>query len=73
MKMYLAITVEIKENDYNGLYAFAYPVSENSNLKAIVERWENALHVNVFQTRKKAMEVVAAWNESYKRNGTYAF
>lgn len=71
--MYLAITVEIKEDNYNGLYAFAYPVSENSNIKSVLDSYKNIVHANVFQTRKKAREVVEDWNTAYKNNGTYAF
>lgn len=71
--MYIAFTVEIDEEENKGLYAFAYPLSEHDNAKAKIDLFPNVKYCNVFQTRKKAREVVAAWNEAYKANGTYAF
>lgn len=70
--MYISFTVEINDGTYNGLYAFAYPLSGNDNAKDIIDLYPNVKFCNVFATRKKAREVVTAWNDSYKANGTYA-
>lgn len=63
------IAVSIKENDKN--YAYMIKVSEMDNLvgKLNIKGIEFA---NMFDTKKKAGEVVEYWNECYRKNGTYA-
>lgn len=56
-----------------GYYAYAVRCSESDNLKAVLERVGGLVYANVYQTRKRAEEVVKAWNEQYKANGTYLF
>jgi len=75
--MYLAIGLQINDDKNKGFYAFAVPIKESDNVCCVIDRHNNTgssvMHANIFSTRKKAAEIVKAWNEAYKRNGTYAF
>ena len=79
--MYMAITVKMDNgNIFTGeaatkelYYSYAQKVSENENIAAKLDMIGGLLHANIYPTKKRACEVVAAWNEAYKRNGTYAF
>ncbi len=71
---YAAIAIE--SIPHPGTYRAALvPLSESSDVLGAVAqvytpRTEELLHINVFTTRRRAAEVVAAWNESYRLNGT---
>ena len=75
--MYLAIGLQINDEENKGFYAFAVPITESDNVCFAIDRYNSAtqtvMHANIFTTKKKTREVVEAWNEAYKRNGTYAF
>lgn len=84
MNFYIAVTVEQNRNEsiftdktaheYNpGLYAYVIKCTENDNIKAVLERIGGLLHANIYPTRRQAAETMKAWNEAYKRNGTYLF
>ena len=66
---WLAVTAENKD----GLYAYAIRVSDCEDVAWKLSSIVNLKHANIMPTKKKAREVVDCWNESYKRNGTYAF
>lgn len=54
-------------------YAFAFRVSENDNLKSRLDGVQNLNAANICQSKKQAAEIVTAWNEGYKANGSYMF
>ena len=67
-KYYAAITVQ--EN--GKYYAYCVPFTDNDN--AVSKLAINGIvAANIYGTRKRACEVVDAWNGSYKRNGVYMF
>lgn len=65
---YFAVTVE--EN--GKYYAFVIRASECDNLLSKLDI-KGIIHANIYQTKKKAEEVVDRWNADYKTNGTYLF
>ena len=83
-KFYIAVTVEQNKNDvifqdktntdYNpGYYAYIIPCTEYDNIKARLESVGGLLHANIYDTKKRAAEIVKAWNAAYKSNGTYLY
>ena len=66
---YYALTVS--ENGKN--YSYVLKVSESNNLLAVLKYHKNLTIVHQCETKKKAVELVNFWNESYKANGTYMF
>ena len=67
--IFLALTVE--EN--GKFYSWAYKVSSRNNLCDVLARIENLVSANVCDSCSKAKEIVSAWNDTYKANGTYLF
>ena len=65
---YIAVTVE--EN--GKYYAYAVIVSQNDNVLSKLAI-KGILHANICETKKKCIEIVNLWNNSYKANGTYIF
>ena len=65
---FIAITVEENQR----FYAYVIPVSSNDNLLSKLEL-KGILHANIYETKKRAEEVVKSWNEAYFKNGTYLF
>lgn len=48
-------------------------VSEMDNVYAMLDSWAGIEFANICASKKQAKEIAAAWNESYKKNGTYFF
>lgn len=79
--MYLAIIVEIdRKNIFTGeesaepkYYAYAEKVRNGANVLSQLDIIGCLKVAEIYQTRKEAIEVVARWRNSFKRNGTYAF
>lgn len=71
--MYIACSVTVNDSHANGKYAYSVRLGENDNVCAVLSRVHGLDYANVFQTKKKAAEIVTAWNDAYKANGTYAF
>lgn len=67
--IFLALTVE--EN--GKFYSWAYKVSSRNNLCDVLARIKNLVSANVCDSYSKAKEIVSAWNDTYKANGTYLF
>lgn len=67
--IFLALTVE--EN--GKFYSWAYKVSSRNNLCDVLARFKNLVSANVCDSYSKAKEIVSAWNDTYKANGTYLF
>ena len=67
-RMFISVTIEENKK----YYAYVIPVSSNDNLLSKLSN-ENILHANIYNTKKRAEEVVKMWNESYVKNGTYLF
>ena len=67
---YLYIAVQVKEN--GKYYAYAFHVSESDNLLSKL-KIKNIVTANIYRTKKRAVEVVEAWNLMYKENGNYMF
>ena len=62
--------VSIEQNGKN--YAYAMRVSDQDNLIAKF-KIKGITTAIVCGTRKKAKELVTAWNTSYRENGTYLY
>lgn len=67
-RFYIAVT----EKCEGGNYAYWISVTENDNVLTKLNN-PRIIFGNIFNTHKRAAEVAAAWNESYKANGTYLF
>ena len=65
---YFAVTIE--EN--GKYYAYAVKANENDNILCKL-KIKNIKCANICLTKKRAAEIVEAWNDSYKTNGTYMF
>ena len=65
------LLLNVKEN--GKLYAWAYKTSANNDLLSVLARFKNLHTVNVCRTFTEAKQTAAAWNETYKQNGTYLF
>ena len=83
-RFYIAVTIEQDRNERTfserinpnydpGYCAFVVPVSEQDNLKSVLDRIGGLQYANIFPTKKAAEEVDRYWNEGYKANGTYFF
>lgn len=64
------IAVQVTENGKN--YAYAVKVSESDNLLSKLAI-KGIAAANLCSTKKEAEEVVTAWNEAFKNNGSYMF
>ena len=69
MKRYYIAVTEKREG---GNHAYWIYLTENDNVLSILSN-PRIMFGNIFSTLKRAEEVVDAWNESYKANGTYLF
>lgn len=67
MKKYYAL-VQIKENEkYDGCIIL---ISESDNILSKL-KVRNAVSINIFDTRKRAYDVLLSWRETWIENGTY--
>lgn len=67
-KHYIVVTVE-KSGKF---YSYVLPVSENVNLIAAL-KINGIINATTCGTRERAADIVNAWNDSYKRNGSFLF
>ena len=51
--------------------AFAVSTSGCNNLVSLLDSIGGLVTANVCNSRKEAEEIARAWNETYKKNGTY--
>ena len=65
---YCAVTIE--ENAK--YYSYVVKVSPSDNVLSKLSI-NGILHANIYETKKRAAEIVAFWNAAYKANGTYLF
>lgn len=82
-RFYMAVTVrqdrnesifEGKKGEYNpGYYSYIIPVNESLNIKSSLDAVGGLVSANIYPTRKRAAEVVNAWNDGYKAAGLYLF
>lgn len=83
-RFYIAVTIKQDRNERTfseridpncdpGYCAYVVPVSEQDNLKSVLDSIGGLQHANIFPTRKAAEEVARYWNDGYKANGTYFF
>ena len=81
---YIAVTVKQDKNDViftertktecnPGYYSYIIKCTESDNLCCVLGRVGGLLHANLCPTKKRAVEIVTAWNNNYKANGTYLF
>lgn len=71
MNKNLFIVVSVSEN--GKMYAWAFKVAACQNLVDVLASIKNLVTANVCDTMKAAKETASAWNEAYKRNGSYLF
>ena len=55
------------------LYAVASPFSTSKNLAWEFDPAHGTVTANICETKKRAQEIAAVWNESFRKNGTYAY
>lgn len=67
--IFLALTVE--EN--GKFYSWVYKTSSRNNLCSVLAGIANLVSANVCDSFSKAKDIVSAWNDTYKANGTYLF
>ena len=63
---YFHIAVTIKEDEK--LFSYGIKVAEGDNLLSIL-KIENIIWANIYQTKKRAEEVVNMWNDGFIKNG----
>ena len=68
-RIWLGLTVE----DGGKFYSWAHQVPCGDDLKSFFGMVAHLQTATAFPTRKAACEAVAAWNEAYRRNGTFMF
>lgn len=73
MKKFNNLFLLINEEKDGKFCACAKKVSASLNLLAYINMYKDICTLNVCQTWKEATETAAAWNETYKRNGTYMY
>lgn len=66
---YLAATVK-KDGMY---YSHIIIVGESDNLLSVLKRYGNLRNAIICPTKKRAVELVNIWNDSYRNNGTHMF
>ena len=64
---YLAIT----EQEDGKNFAFVVRYYNCNNLLSTLLQYRNLKFVHIYDSKKKAEEVVEAWNNDFKANGTY--
>lgn len=67
-RSYIAVTIE--EN--GRFYSYVIKTGNQNNLLAVLHI-AGIVTANICDTFKAAKEIVTAWNENYKANGTYMF
>ena len=67
--IFLALTIE--EN--GKFYSWAYKTSSRNNLCSVLAGIANLVSANVCDSFSKAKDIVSAWNDTYRANGTYLF
>lgn len=83
-KIYLAVTVEQDRNhreftqrpseEYSpGYYSYVLPCKAGENLKFVLDCIGGLQLAHLCNTKREAEDLVTAWNDSYKANGTYLF
>lgn len=55
------------------MWAAASPFTMQDNLAWQFDPSAGTLTANICDTKKQAEAIAAQWNETFKRNGTYAF
>jgi len=61
-------------DEWNGKYlAYTLPIKVGQNIKSIWGSQKNAIIFHLCESRKQADDLVIAWNQAYKNNGTYYF
>ena len=82
-RFYMAVTVKQDRNENifegkkggpnPGYYSYIIPVTEDQNIKSVLDAVGGLVSANFCSTRKRAAEVVNIWNEGYKTEGLYLF
>ena len=69
---YFGIQVEVRDGKY---YAYVEKANESNNLLCKFKNCncKKVICINIFETKKRAMEAVNKWNNSFKNNHTNAF
>ena len=80
---YFVVTVELDRNENifsdgkkepsMGRFSYVERASDSTNLVHHFGCIQGLKSVNIFETKKEAESRAEAWNESYKKNGTYYF
>ena len=61
-------------DEQNGkFFAFPEAIRTGNNLKCFIERWPSAGIIHICENATEARTLAAAWNECFKKNGTYLF
>ena len=73
---YMVVSVVVEStftDEPGGNYSYMVKFTSSDNLKSVLDRIGGLKAANMCATKKEAKELVKAWNEAYKQNGTYAF
>ena len=69
MKIWLACTVKVD----NGLYAYAREINDHASVNLQMDSIAGLEYAHLCPSKRHACELVKAWNDSYKANGTFAY
>ena len=70
MKNIFVVVVTEEDGKY---YAIADTIHTGQNIIPIMQRYKDAVIIHLCETRRQADDLAFAWNNDYKRNGTYLF
>lgn len=73
---YMAVTIQVDPlfTEYSGGYvADVVKFSSSDNLKIVLERIGGLKTATMCSTKKEAEAMKNLWNETFKKNGEYAF
>lgn len=65
--------IAAQAQEQGGLYAYTIPVKESSNILSVLSAHKNLIAANVCDTKRRAVELVTAWNNAAKQNGRFMF
>lgn len=68
-KTYIAVQTQ----EHGRLYAYTIPVTESNNVLSVLAAHKNLIAANVCETKRRAVELVTAWNNTAKQNDRFLF
>lgn len=67
------IYIAAQAQEQGRLYAYTIPITESNNILSVLSHHKNLIAANVCDTKRRAVELVTAWNNAAKQNGRFMF